>query len=55
MVLADGHVDGHVFDGDDLGVGQHLAVDDGLDLFQFLIGHLGKMRKVEAQPIRMDR
>ena len=37
-----------------LGVGQHFAVDDGLDLFEFLIGHLREVGKIEAQP-RRDR
>ncbi len=52
MVLVHGHIDGHVFKGFDLGVGQHFAVDDGLDLFEFLVGHLGEVGKVEAQARR---
>jgi hypothetical protein len=55
VVLVHGHVDGHVLDGLDLRVGQHLAVHDRLNLFQLLIGHLRKVRKVEAQPLRMHR
>ena len=55
VVLVDGHVDGHVFEGFHTGVGQHLAVDDGLDLLEFLIGHLGKVRKVETQPRGLDQ
>ena len=53
VVLADGHVDGHVFQSFDLGVAQHFAVHDGLNFLKFLIGHLGKVGKVEAQPRRV--
>jgi hypothetical protein len=55
VVLVHGYVDGNVFKGGDLGVSQHLAVDDGLDLFQLLIGYLGKVGEVEAQAVGMDR
>ena len=55
MVLVHGHVNGHIFERLDAGVGQHLAVDDALDLFKLLIGHLGKVREVEAQPRGIDR
>ena len=53
MVLVDGHVDGHVFEGFDLGVGQHFAVDDVFDLLQLFIGDLGEVGEVEAQAVGM--
>ena len=36
VVLVDGHVDGHVFEGFDFGVGEHFAVDDVFDLLRVL-------------------
>ena len=55
VVLVHGHVDGHVFEGFDLGVGQNFAVHDVFDLLEFLIGNLSKVRKIEAQPVGMHR
>ena len=51
MVLVHGHVDGHVFEGFDLGVGEDFAVDDVFDLLQFFVGDLGEVGEVEAQTV----
>ncbi len=51
VVLVHGHVDGHVFEGFDACVGQHFAVDDGLDLFELFVGDLREVREVEAQAV----
>ena len=53
VVLVDGHVDGHVVKGFDCRVGQDFAVDDVLDLFEFLVGDLGEVGEVETQAIGM--
>ena len=49
MVLVHGHVDGHIDNGLHGGVAEHLAVDDGLDLFELFVGDLREVREVEAQ------
>ena len=52
VVLVHGHVDGHVFEGFDAGVGEDLAVDDRLDLCELFVGDLGEVREVEAEARR---
>ena len=54
MVLVHGHVDGYVFESFDFGVGQHFAIDDVLDFFEFFVGHLCEVGEVEAQPVWSD-
>ena len=54
MVLVDGDVDGHVFEGFDAGVGEHFAVDDVFDLLQLFVGDLGEVGEVEAQAVGID-
>ena len=55
VVLVDGHVDGHVFERFDFGVGEHFAVDDVLDLFEFFVGDLREVGEVEAQAVGIDQ
>ena len=55
VVLVHSHVDRHILQRLHPRIGQHLAVHNRLNLFQLLIGHLRKVRKIKAQPIRMHR
>ena len=54
VVLVDGDVDGNVFEGFDLGVGEDFAVDDVFDFLQFFVGDLGEVGEVEAQAVRVE-
>ena len=55
MVLVHGDVDGHVDEGFDRGVVEDFTIDDGFDLFELFVGHLGEVREVEAQAVGLDR
>jgi len=54
VVLVHGHVDGHIFEGLDFGVGQHFAVDDVFNLLQLFVGDLCEVGEVKPQPSRID-
>ena len=55
VVLVDGDVDGHVFEGDDAGVGEHLLINDVFDVLQFFVGDAGEVGEVEAQAMVVDQ
>ena len=54
VVLVDGDVDGHVFEGDDGGVREHFLINEVLDVLQFLVGDGGEVGEVEAEAVVVD-
>ena len=49
VILVDGDVDGHVFEGDDGGVRENFLVNDVFDILQLFVGDGGEVGEVEAE------
>ena len=54
FVFVDGDIERNIFDDLDLRILQHFFIGQVFNVLQFLVGHVGKVGKIEAQMLRID-